>query len=40
MLLHVPEVLSRDELARLRGALDAADWGDGRETVGSLGAKV
>ncbi len=40
MLLHVPEILTRDELARLRGALAAADWNDGRETVGTLGAKV
>ena len=40
MLLHVPEILTRDELARLRGALAAADWSDGRETVGTLGAKV
>lgn len=40
MLLHVPEVLTRDELARLRDALAAADWNDGRETVGTLGAKV
>ncbi|MBS0225896.1 MAG: Fe2+-dependent dioxygenase [Proteobacteria bacterium] len=40
MLLHVPEILSRDELAHLRGALDAADWTDGRETVGTLGAQV
>ena len=40
MLLHVPEILSRDELARLRAALDAADWTDGRETVGVQGARV
>jgi PKHD-type hydroxylase len=40
MLLHVPNILSRDELAHLRGALDAADWTDGRETVGVQGARV
>lgn len=40
MLLHVPDILSRGELARLRGALDAADWTDGRETVGVQGARV
>jgi PKHD-type hydroxylase len=40
MLLHIPNVLSREELAHLRAALDAADWTDGRETVGTLGARV
>ena len=40
MLLHVPEILSHDELARVRAALDAADWTDGRETVGVQGARV
>ena len=40
MLLHIPNVLTRDELVHLRAALDAADWTDGRETVGTLGAQV
>ncbi len=40
MLLHVPEVLTRDELRSLRSALDGADWTDGRETVGVQGAQV
>ena len=40
MLLHIPNVLTRDELVHLRTALDAADWTDGRETVGTLGAQV
>lgn len=40
MLLHIPEVLTRDELAHVRQALDAAEWADGRETVGVQGAKV
>jgi len=40
MLLHIPEVLTRDELARIRQSLDAADWTDGRETVGAQGAEV
>ena len=40
MLLHVPEILSRDELARLRHSLAAAEWTDGRETVGVQGEKV
>ncbi len=40
MLLHIPEVLNRGELSRLRQALDGADWTDGRETVGAQGAQV
>lgn len=40
MLLHIPEVLTRDELAKLRQSLDAAGWTDGRETVGTQGAQV
>lgn len=40
MLLHIPEVLSRDQVRQLRSALDASDWTDGRETVGPQGAKV
>jgi PKHD-type hydroxylase len=40
MLVHVPAVLSADQVAAMRGALDHADWIDGRETVGSQGARV
>ncbi len=40
MLLHVPNVLSAEELAHIRSQLDAAPWVDGRQTVGSLGAQV
>jgi PKHD-type hydroxylase len=40
MLLHIPNVLTREELAYIRGKLDAAPWVDGRQTVGSLGAQV
>ncbi len=40
MLLHIPDILRREEVARFRTALDQADWADGRETVGSLGAQV
>ncbi|SEL76928.1 PKHD-type hydroxylase [Pseudoxanthomonas sp. GM95] len=40
MLLHVPNVLDADQLQQMRQALDAADWTDGRETVGAQGAKV
>ena len=40
MLLHIPEVLTADQVAHIRQRLDAADWTDGRETVGAQGAKV
>ena len=40
MLLHIPEVLSREQVANIRHALDGADWTDGRETVGAQGARV
>ena len=40
MLLHIPDILDREQVARLRQALDAADWTDGRETVGAQGAEV
>src|SRR5690606_6224257 len=40
MLLHIPQVLDGEALARMRVALDAAGWTDGRETVGIQGAQV
>ena len=40
MLLHIPEVLSHDQVAAIRRALDSADWIDGKETVGAQGARV
>ena len=40
MLLHIPQVMTAEEVARVRAALDAADWTDGRETVGVQGAGV
>jgi PKHD-type hydroxylase len=40
MLLHIPEILAKDEVAHFRAALDAADWIDGRQTVGAQGAQV
>jgi PKHD-type hydroxylase len=40
MLLHIPDVLDPAQVSRMRAALDAADWTDGRETVGTQGAKV
>lgn len=40
MLLHIPGVLDRDQVARIRSALDGAEWVDGRQTVGAQGAQV
>jgi PKHD-type hydroxylase len=40
MLLHVPGILTRDEVAGMRAALARADWTDGRATVGPQGAQV
>ncbi|WP_144639023.1 Fe2+-dependent dioxygenase [Bordetella genomosp. 13] len=38
MMLHIPNVLSRDEAQAMRQRLDAANWIDGRATVGTQGA--
>jgi PKHD-type hydroxylase len=40
MLLHIPDILDADQVRQMRQALDAADWGDGRATVGAQGAQV
>jgi PKHD-type hydroxylase len=40
MLLHIPDVLEPAQVTRIRTALDAAEWTDGRETVGAQGAMV
>ena len=40
MLLHIPNVLSREQVADMRRKLEAAEWADGRETVGPVGAQV
>ena len=40
MMLHIPDVLTRDQVAAMRQALDGADWTDGRATVGPQGAQV
>lgn len=40
MMLHVPEVLTREQVADIRARLDATDWVDGRATVGPQGAQV
>jgi PKHD-type hydroxylase len=40
MLLHIPDVLTSDEVAGMRRQMDGAEWTDGRETVGPQGARV
>ncbi|MDR6538229.1 Fe2+-dependent dioxygenase [Variovorax soli] len=40
MMLHVPNVLSAQQVRDIRAALDVTDWVDGRETVGEQGAQV
>ena len=40
MLLHIPAVLSAEQVRALRGRLEQADWEDGRATVGPQGAQV
>jgi PKHD-type hydroxylase len=39
-MLHIPGVLSREEVAAMRRRLDQSDWVDGRATVGAQGAQV
>ncbi len=40
MMLHVPAVLTRDEVHELRRRLDEGEWVDGRQTVGLQGSQV
>jgi len=40
MLLQIPEVLSPEQVAHCRQALDAADWADGRITAGYQSAQA
>lgn len=40
MLIHIPDVLSKQQVAEFRAALTNADWTDGRATVGVQGAQV
>lgn len=40
MLMHIPEVLSKEQVAGMRAAMAQAEWTDGRQTVGPQGAKV
>lgn len=38
MLLAIPDVLTKDEVARVRGLIDGADWADGNATSGHQSA--
>jgi PKHD-type hydroxylase len=40
MMLHIPDVLTAEQVATIRTRLAEADWVDGRATVGSQGAQV
>jgi len=40
MLLAIPEVLSKEQLASFRAALDGATWVDGRATAGHQSARA
>ena len=40
MLICVPDVLSKADVADFRAAMDAADWEDGRSTAGAQSAMV
>ena len=40
MLLHIENLLDAATVTRMRAKLDAAEWIDGRETVGAQGALV
>jgi PKHD-type hydroxylase len=40
MLLHIPEILSAEQLAEARTALAAAEWVDGRVTAGHHSERV
>jgi PKHD-type hydroxylase len=39
-MLHIPQVLTKQQVADIRQRLDASNWVDGRETVGAQGAQV
>ncbi len=40
MLLHIPQVLSRETVERCRKSLESAEWVDGRITAGSQAEKL
>lgn len=40
MLICIPQLLSKAQVASVRGLIDAADWVDGRETAGAQSARA
>lgn len=40
MLIQIPELLTREEVAHIRTILERSQWVDGRETAGSQAAKA
>lgn len=40
MLIHIPEVLTKQQVAEFRALLSQADWVNGKATVGAQGAQV
>jgi PKHD-type hydroxylase len=40
MLLHIPQVLSSQQVRAMRAAIDAAPWEDGRATGGAQAARI
>jgi PKHD-type hydroxylase len=40
MLVSIPDVLSKGDVAKFRAAMDAAAWEDGRSTAGAQSAEV
>ncbi|MBD1550782.1 Fe2+-dependent dioxygenase [Pseudomonas typographi] len=40
MLLHIPQLFTGEEVARIRQALQQADWADGKVTAGYQSAKA
>lgn len=40
MLIHIPEVLTKQQVAEFRARLNQANWVDGKATVGVQGAQV
>ncbi|SHG49811.1 PKHD-type hydroxylase [Hydrocarboniphaga daqingensis] len=40
MLLHIPKVLTPEQVAQMRDVLDRTDWEDGRNTAGPQAARV
>ncbi|WP_315779219.1 Fe2+-dependent dioxygenase [Bradyrhizobium sp. SZCCHNPS1003] len=40
MLICVPEILSKDDVAEFRRIMDSSDWEDGRSTAGAQSAMV